>query len=181
MLFRSVMFAKCNKLTTLDVSNWDTHNVTDMAGMFEDCNLLTSLDVSNFDTSNVTNMTQMINECYDLTVLNISNWHLNSEVDVTDMFIETNALTNVIMNNSDSDSVNKIISELPTKTTDSIGTLYVGGIDDISQVDTATAQSKYWNISTLKQYKIHLITVNNEKVKKIHNQNKKLKISIYKY
>jgi hypothetical protein len=61
-----------------------------------------------------------------------------------------------------------------------MGTLNIAGVDDISQVDTATAQSKYWNISTLKQYKIHLITVNNRKVKKIHNQNKKLKINIYK-
>jgi hypothetical protein len=96
------------------------------------------------------------------------------------MFDNCNKLTLITMNNSEYSSVNKIITQLPTRTTDSMGTLNIAGVDDISQVDTATAQSKYWNISTLKQYKIHLITVNNRKVKKIHNQNKKLKINIYK-
>ena len=174
------MFQYCKNLTTLDVSNFNTSNVIDMKYMFEDCHNITSLNLSNFDTSNVTNMTEMINECYDLTELNISNWHLNSEVDVTNMFIDTNVLINVIMYNSDYNSVNKIIAQLPTRTTDSMGTLNITGIDDISQVDIATAESKYWNILNLKQYKIHLITAGNNKVNKVHNLNKKLKISFYK-
>jgi hypothetical protein len=56
------------------------------------------------------------------------------------------------MQNSDYSSVNKIISVLPTRTTDSMGTLNITGIDDISQVDTATAQSKYWNIESESSY-----------------------------
>ena len=142
----SYMFANCESLTSLDVSNFDTSNVIDMQYMFEDCHNITSLNLSNFDISNVTNMTEMINECYDLTELNISNWHLNSEVDVTDMFIDTNVLTNVIMKNSDYNSVNKIIAQLPTRTSDSMGTLDIEGIDDISQVNTTTAETKFWNI-----------------------------------
>ena len=148
----SYMFANCESLTSLDVSNFDTSNVIDMQYMFEDCHNITSLNLSNFNTSKVTNMTEMIDECYDLTELNISNWHLNTEVDVTDMFGDTNVLTNVTMNNSDYNSVNKIITQLPTRTTDSIGTLNMAGIDDISQVDTTTAESKFWNVSN--QYKI---------------------------
>lgn len=50
------------------------------------------------------------------------------------------------MNNSDSDSVNRIIYELPTRTSNTIGTLNIEGIDDISQIDIATAESKFWNI-----------------------------------
>ena len=42
----SYMFNGCNSLTTLDVSNWDTSNVTNMSDMFNDCIALTTLDVS---------------------------------------------------------------------------------------------------------------------------------------
>ena len=142
------MFEDCNNLTSLDVSNFNTSNVTNMQYMFEDCNNLTSLDVSNFNTSNVTNMTQMINECYDLTELNISNWYLNSEVDVTDIFQDTNVLTNVIMNNSDYNSVNKIIKVLPTRTSEA-GCLDVTGVDDISLIDEETLNSKNWVLSNV--------------------------------
>ena len=45
------MFAYCIKPRFLDVSKFDTSNVTDMSEMFESCDGLTSLDVSKFDTS----------------------------------------------------------------------------------------------------------------------------------
>ena len=57
------MFASCSSLPNLDVSNFDTSKVTDMSGMFNKCRSLTSLDVSNFDTSEVTNMSYMFCEC----------------------------------------------------------------------------------------------------------------------
>jgi hypothetical protein len=93
-------------------------------------------------------MTQMINECYVLTELNISNWYLNSEVDVTDIFQDTNVLTNVIMNNSDYNSVNKIIKVLPTRTSKA-GYLDVTGVDDISLIDEETLNSKNWVLSNV--------------------------------
>ena len=53
------MFDHCASLTSLDVSNWDTSNVTNMAGMFRSCFNLTSLNLNSWDTSNVTNMAGM--------------------------------------------------------------------------------------------------------------------------
>ena len=47
------MFQGCKSLESLDVSSFDTSNVTDMAAMFEGCDSLKELDISNFDTSNV--------------------------------------------------------------------------------------------------------------------------------
>ena len=38
------MFNGCGKLTSLDVSNFDTNKVTNMSGMFYNCNSLTELD-----------------------------------------------------------------------------------------------------------------------------------------
>lgn len=47
-------FPSCSSLKELDLSKWDTSNVTDMISMFEGCSSLKELDISNFDTSNVT-------------------------------------------------------------------------------------------------------------------------------
>jgi len=50
------MFYGCSNLTSLDLSNFNTQNVKEMRGMFCSCKQLTSLDVSTFKTDNVTNM-----------------------------------------------------------------------------------------------------------------------------
>ena len=47
------LFNGCSSLTTLDISNFRTSNVTWMSYMFNNCYLLTTLDLSNFDTSSV--------------------------------------------------------------------------------------------------------------------------------
>ena len=48
-----------SSLTSLNLSNFDTSNVTNMNGMFTYMDSLTSLDLSNFNTSKVTNMSYM--------------------------------------------------------------------------------------------------------------------------
>ncbi|PDD47115.1 hypothetical protein A4P37_14465, partial [Listeria monocytogenes] len=44
------MFYDCTGLEELDVSNFDTSSVTNMAYMFQNCTSLEELDLSNFDT-----------------------------------------------------------------------------------------------------------------------------------
>ena len=80
------MFNGCSSLTSLDVTNWNTSNVTDMRGVFGGCSSLTSLNVSNWDTANVTDMSHMFDSCSTLTSLNISNWSFNNNVDIDIMF-----------------------------------------------------------------------------------------------
>ena len=48
------MFADCIAVTSLNLSNFNTQNVTDMYYMFSNCNSLKSLDLSNINTQNVT-------------------------------------------------------------------------------------------------------------------------------
>ena len=50
------MFYNCKSLESLNISNFDAQNVTDMSGMFYNCYSLASLDLSNFNTQKVTNM-----------------------------------------------------------------------------------------------------------------------------
>ena len=55
----SFMFYDCKYLSSLDLSNFNTQNITNMEYMFSHCHSLSSLDISNFNTQNVTNMKSM--------------------------------------------------------------------------------------------------------------------------
>ena len=44
------MFYHCSNLTKIDLSSFDTKNVTYMGAMFSGCSNLTNLDLSSFDT-----------------------------------------------------------------------------------------------------------------------------------
>ena len=67
------MFCHCSKVNSLNISNFNTSQVTNMQRMFHNCELLNSLNLSNFDTSQVTNMNKMFYNCSSLKALNLSN------------------------------------------------------------------------------------------------------------
>ena len=50
------MFNQCSSLISLNLSSFNTNNVTNMGGMFQLCSSLISLNLSSFNTINVTNM-----------------------------------------------------------------------------------------------------------------------------
>ena len=81
----SYMFYNLAALETLDVSKFDTSNVTNMRYMFYRCSHLTSIDVSSFNTSNVTNMSGMFG-CCGITTLNLSNFDTRNVTNMFNMF-----------------------------------------------------------------------------------------------
>ena len=89
----SVMFNGCFGLTSLDLSNFNTQNVTDMSYMFYGCSGLTSLDLSKFDTQNVTDMSGMFFGCSGLTTIYVSDKFVTAKVDDgADMFFGCTSL-----------------------------------------------------------------------------------------
>ena len=66
------MFYGCKNLTSINLSNFQAHNVKNMVYLFF-CENLLSLNLSNFRTSKVMNMTYMFYGCYNLTFLNLSD------------------------------------------------------------------------------------------------------------
>ena len=93
----SFMFQNCNSITSLDVSGFNTSKVTYMGSMFNGCSLLTSLDVSNFDTSNVTDMGNMFKGCSLLTTLDLSNFNTSKVSNMSDMFNSCYKLSNLTL------------------------------------------------------------------------------------
>lgn len=72
------IFANCNKVTSLDIANWDTSKVSNMGLMFYGCSSLTSLDVSKWDVSSVTKMPGMFSLCSSLNELDVSEWNVSN-------------------------------------------------------------------------------------------------------
>ena len=93
------MFRDCWSLTSLDVSHFDTSQVTDMNYMFCDCKKLTSLDLTNFNTSQVTNMNAMFFNCSRLTSLDLSNWNTSKVYGMGSMFGGCSRLTSLDLSN----------------------------------------------------------------------------------
>ena len=54
-----LMFGDCKLLTNINLSNFNTNNVTNMNCMFYGCSSLKDINLSNFNTNNVTNMNSM--------------------------------------------------------------------------------------------------------------------------
>ena len=69
------MFRGCNYINKLNLSNFNTQNVTNMEYMFDGCKSLNDLDLSNFNTQNAINMEFMFNKCNSLKSLNLSNFN----------------------------------------------------------------------------------------------------------
>ncbi len=83
----NAMFSGCAALETLDLSNWNTPQVTQIAGMFYGAAKLKSLDLSRLDTSSVTNFSNMFNGCSALeTILISSKWDTANAIKSTNMF-----------------------------------------------------------------------------------------------
>ena len=69
----------------LNLSSFNTQNVTYMGDMFFGCQSLTVLDLTSFNTQNVTYMSDMFNGCKSLKVLDLSSFNTKN-VDIYEMF-----------------------------------------------------------------------------------------------
>ena len=76
----SYMFTGCSALLSLDVTNFNTANVTNMSTMFYNCSKLTSLYLTNFNTEKVTSMEGMFSRCKALTTIYASSKFVTTQV-----------------------------------------------------------------------------------------------------
>ena len=91
----SQMFYGCGNLTNLNLSSFNTSNVTDMSQMFYSCKKLASLDLSMFDTANVNNMQAMFMGCSGLTSLNLLTFNTSKVIRMQLMFSGCSSLKNL--------------------------------------------------------------------------------------
>ena len=133
------MFYGCEYLTSIDLSNFNTDNVTDMGQMFYNCSGLTSLDLSSFNTDNVTNMWGMFYNCPGLTSLDLSGFNTDNVENMGDMFCGCTGLTSLDLSYFNTDNVTNMygmfsglrltsldLSNLNTDNVENMGYMFCG-------------------------------------------------------
>lgn len=73
-------------ISFLNMTEFDTSTVNDMARMFNSCEKLAELNISTFDTSRVRSMSAMFCNCKSLATLSVTNFNTNSVISMQKMF-----------------------------------------------------------------------------------------------
>ena len=80
------MFLSCLNLESVNLSGCITSKVIKMTSMFMHCNNLKSIDLSGCDTSSVNSMRELFCDCTNLKSINLSSLNTNNLVNVRHMF-----------------------------------------------------------------------------------------------
>ena len=94
----SYMFYNCSSLSSLpDLSKWNTNNVTNMSNMFYNCSSLLSLpDLSKWNTNNIKYVKNMFYNCSSLSSSpDLSKWNINNVIDMSWMFYNCSSLSSL--------------------------------------------------------------------------------------
>lgn len=99
------MFNNCPSLQNIDLNSLDTSKATDMNYMFYNCAFLTELDVTKFDTSNVTDMSGMFSNCSSLATLNVGNFNTAKTTNMNRIFDNCAKLNSIDVSGFDTSKV----------------------------------------------------------------------------
>ena len=105
MFFSKYGEQKIKNILDLDLSNFDTSQVTNMSSMFRGMSNLTTLNLSNFDTSQVTNMDSMLASVSNLTTIDLSSFDTSKVTDISAMFYDLSNLITLNLSNFDTSRV----------------------------------------------------------------------------
>ena len=105
MFFSKSDEQKIKNILEIDLSSFNTSQVTDMHNMFYGMSNLTTLNVSHFDTSKVTNMGLMFYGMRDLSALNLSSFNTSQVTDMHNMFYGMSNLTTLNVSHFDTSKV----------------------------------------------------------------------------
>ena len=98
-------FADCSSLVSLNLTNLITNKVVDMSYMFNSCKSLISIDISGFNTSNVTNMEGMFGFCQKIVTLSLTNFNTSKVTKMANMFQECVSLIDLNLTSFDTSNV----------------------------------------------------------------------------
>ena len=105
-------FLGSKALTKLDISNVKTDKATDLSYMFSGCTGLLNLDTSKFNTSNATDLSFMFYNCSNVSTLNVEGFNTEKATSLNAMFAGCNNLTTLDLSNFKTGKVNNLASFL---------------------------------------------------------------------
>lgn len=141
------MFCNCSTLETLDVSSFNTENVTTMVGMFNSCSSLRSLDLSGFNTANVTDMSSMFKNCSSLRSLDLSSFNTRKVTQMQCMFEGCTNLESIDFSSFDTENMRSMIGMFYSCT--KLETLDLSSFATPKMVTMSSAFEKCVNLKTI--------------------------------
>lgn len=91
------MFINCDYVKDIRINLLDTTNVTDMSYMFANCDNLTNIAINGLNTNKVTMMKGMFSGLPKISKFDLSSFNLLNVVNMENMFANSTALTEVKM------------------------------------------------------------------------------------
>ena len=92
------MFSECKNIEKINFGSINTFSVENMGYLFYKCNKLSSIDLSNFVTSNVNNMENRFSYCINLKYLDLSNFDTSNVFNMRYMFSSCQSLIYLNLN-----------------------------------------------------------------------------------
>ena len=159
------IFGKCFKLKNLNISNFNTENVTDMSYMFEQCNNLEKivLDSSKFKTNKVVNMVRMFSECNSLKEIDLSSFNVENVIHMNYMFNNCRQLTTVDLSKTKINQAANLAHMF-----DNCSNINTINISNFKLTDGTKIEKMFDNLE-----KIQKIIVNNNDIIKFKNEFRK--------
>ena len=99
------MFDNCSNLKKITFDNINTSLVEDMSFMFQNCSSLNSIDLSNFNTSSVTDMKRTFGYCKSLKFIDASSFDTSKVKNMFDIFAYCDELLAVNVSSFDTSNV----------------------------------------------------------------------------
>ena len=84
----SYLFSGCLSLKELDLSVFKNVKITNMEGAFQKCSSLTGIDLSMLDTSRLTNAKSLFYDCKKITSIDLTGWNVRYVRDMSNMFYD---------------------------------------------------------------------------------------------
>ena len=82
-----LLFSNRHFIKSIDISTWNTNNITDMSGMFAGCDNLEYIKFGkNWKTDNVSDMNGMFKHCENLEFLDVDDWNTSQLINANGMF-----------------------------------------------------------------------------------------------
>ena len=94
------MFNSCSKIKEIDLSEFNTSQVTSMSHMFSGCTSLSTIIIKELDASKVKSMEYMFSSCSNLESLNLNDLKISAVTNMAHMFDNCQKLKSLTVSNN---------------------------------------------------------------------------------
>ena len=126
----SFLFSEFYNINDIDLSSFDTSNVTNMSNMFSG-STIKEIDLSSFDTSKVTNMSSMFSYCEEIEEIDLSSFDTSKVTNMSDMFSYMLGIEEIDLSSFDTSNVTNVNSMFFEC---KVNTIFVNETFDVSNV-----------------------------------------------